>query len=89
MPGVDLLNLRFCRCDAGSLADRARRSGGEERDSAREGRERARARGEERREANVVVGRRDPLLFVRNRCGVSAGIWIAEVVELEVWKIKK
>ncbi len=44
MPGVDLLNLRFCRCDAGSLADRARRSGGEERDRAREGRERARER---------------------------------------------
>ncbi len=58
--------------------------GGEERDRAREGTERAERRGEK---ANGVVGRRDPLLFEQKRCGGSAGIWIADIVELEVWKI--
>lgn len=69
------------------------RGGAEER-RGEERREIAREKGESARErrgekANGVVGRRDSLLFEQNRCGVSAGIWIAEIVELEVWKIKK
>jgi len=69
------------------------RGGAEER-GGEERREIAREKGESARErrgekANGVVGRRDSFLFEQNRCGVSAGIWIAEIVELEVWKIKK
>jgi hypothetical protein len=62
----------------------AEEKGVEVRDRAREGTERAERRGEK---ANGVVGRRDPLLFEQNRCGGSAGIWIADIVQLEVWKI--
>jgi hypothetical protein len=69
------------------LADRARRSGGEggRVERSRERRKRARAREEEKKQ---MVSSGDAILSCLSRVGGgSAGIWIAEIVELEVWKI--